>query len=373
MMLPECTRRPTSGFAITTYQRIIPDTKVAYAYRQESFLRYMSMIARNETTYASLLTIGVDHWARSQSPMHRYAFMTSNVAESFNICLLWARRLPIYALIEVVSSMTERWFDKRRKLAVSRDHVITEEAYKKLSKQVEKGRHFMSCQTTAYTYTVTDAERSFVVDLQNHTCDYGEFQLDHMSCSHATTAIRSAGHNMNDYVEYYYKQVNMCLTYHECVYSIPNDDEWTVLFQQASFHTLPFYSGSPTWTTKRRAVPFINGRFKLQDQKTTTHDARTKTSGLSCVASDTPSSRWPTTVVGACSSMADEAMQGIEGLEPELQFKGPMMRLRAKKLQGYLQVLIHKKFKELEYAKGSHMLVNLLTNEDQDHTMENIT
>ncbi|KAH6830624.1 hypothetical protein C2S53_010180 [Perilla frutescens var. hirtella] len=67
------------------------------------------------------------------------------------------------------------------------------------------------------------------------------------------------------------------------------------------------------------------------------------------------------------------AMQGIEGLELELLFKGPMTRLRAKKLQGYLQVLIRKKFEELEDAKGSHILVNLLTNEDQDHTMENIT
>ncbi|KAH6835928.1 hypothetical protein C2S53_002769 [Perilla frutescens var. hirtella] len=60
-----------------------------------------------------------------------------------------------------------------------------------------------------------------------------------MPCSHATAAIQSAGHNMYDYVEYYYKQVNMCLTYHERVYSVPNDDEWTVPFQQASFTLFP--------------------------------------------------------------------------------------------------------------------------------------
>ncbi|KAH6834579.1 hypothetical protein C2S53_004034 [Perilla frutescens var. hirtella] len=139
--------------------------KAAYAYKQESFVKYMSMIVRNETA-----------------------------------------RLPICSLIEVVRSVTEIWFDKRRELVVSRDHMITEEAYKKLSKEVEKGRHFVSRQTTAYTYKVKDAERSFVVDLQHHSCDCGEFQLDQMPCSHATTAIRSAGHNMYDYVEYYYKQ-----------------------------------------------------------------------------------------------------------------------------------------------------------------------
>ncbi|KAH6797741.1 hypothetical protein C2S52_022295 [Perilla frutescens var. hirtella] len=218
---------------------IVAFKKAAYAYRQESFLKYMSMIERNEAAYASLLSICVDHWARSQSPKRRYTFMTSNMAESFNACLLWARRLPICSLIEVVRSVTERWFDKRRELTVSRDHVITDGAFQKLSKQVEKGRHFVSHQTTAYTYTVTDAERSFVVDLQHRTCDCGEFQLDQMPCSHATATIRSAGHNMYDYVEYYYKQVNMCLTYHERVYSVPNDDEWTVPFQQASFTLLP--------------------------------------------------------------------------------------------------------------------------------------
>ncbi|KAH6755729.1 hypothetical protein C2S53_009991 [Perilla frutescens var. hirtella] len=151
---------------------------------------------------------GVDHWARSQSPKRRYAFMTSNVAESFNARLLWDRRLPICSLIEVITSVTERWCDKRRELAVSRDHVITEGAYRKLSKQVEKR----------------------------------QFQLDQMPCSHATTTIRSAGHHMYDFVEYYYKQVNMCLTYHERVYSVPNDNCLTVPFQQASFTLLPSIS-----------------------------------------------------------------------------------------------------------------------------------
>ncbi|KAH6797459.1 hypothetical protein C2S52_022013 [Perilla frutescens var. hirtella] len=175
--------------------------KAAYVYRQESFLKYMSMIVKNETAYA--------------------------------------RRLLICSLIEVVRSITERWFDKRRELAVSRDHMITERAYKKLSKQAEKGYHFVSRQTIVYIYKVEDSERSSVVDLQHHTCDCEEFQLDQMPCSHATTAIWSVGQNIYDYVEYYYKHVNMCLTYHECVYSVSNHDEWIIPFQQVSFTILP--------------------------------------------------------------------------------------------------------------------------------------
>ncbi|KAH6812529.1 hypothetical protein C2S51_026291 [Perilla frutescens var. frutescens] len=94
-------------------------------------------------------------------------------------------------------------------------YMIIEEAYRKLSKQVEKGHHFVVRQTTTYIYKVIDAERSFVVDLQHHTCDCVEFQLDQMPCSHVTATIRIAGHNMYNYFKNNYKQISMCITYHK--------------------------------------------------------------------------------------------------------------------------------------------------------------
>ncbi|KAH6834524.1 hypothetical protein C2S53_004134 [Perilla frutescens var. hirtella] len=69
----------------------------------------------------------------------------------------------------------------------------------------------------------------------------------------------------------------------------------------------------------------------------------------------------------------DEAMSNNEDQDPELQFRGPITRSRAKKLQAYLQVMIRRKL-EIEddgIERSSSKLVNLLTIEDQEHIMEN--
>ncbi|KAH6833352.1 hypothetical protein C2S53_005469 [Perilla frutescens var. hirtella] len=59
-----------------------------------------------------------------------------------------------------------------------------------------------------------------------------------------------------------------------------------------------------------------------------------------------------------------------EDLNPELQFKGPVTRLRAKKLQDYLQATVRKKLEEEDGVQGSSKLMTLLMLEDGDQDME---
>ncbi|KAH6762103.1 hypothetical protein C2S52_019536 [Perilla frutescens var. hirtella] len=200
----------------------------AFAYRGEKFLKYLSMISSSrEDVYNTLLSIGVHRWARSQCPSRRYSFMTSNAAECFNARLLWARRLPICSLIEVVRDVIEKWFDERRAKAVSRDHILTEFAYTKLYRQVEMSLQLRVRYQNAHLYKVQKNEKSFIVDLQIRTCECGEFQLDQMPCSHAAAAIRITGLDIYDYVDQCFKQVTLCLAYHDRVRSVPSQDEWT--------------------------------------------------------------------------------------------------------------------------------------------------
>ncbi|KAH6769872.1 hypothetical protein C2S52_014675 [Perilla frutescens var. hirtella] len=209
----------------------------AFAYREEKFLKYLSMISSSRAeVYNTLLNIGVHRWARSQSPSRRYSFMTSNAAECFNARLLWARRLPICSLIEVVRDVIEKWFDERRAKIVSRDHILTEFAYTKLYKQVEMSHQYGVRCHNAHLYKVQKHDKSFLVDLHMRTCECGEFQLDQIPCSHAAAAIRSAGHAIYDYVDMYFKQVTLCLAYHDRVRSVPSQDEWTI---SSSFKVCP--------------------------------------------------------------------------------------------------------------------------------------
>ena len=57
--------------------------------------------------------------------------------------------------------------------------------------------------------------------------------------------------------------------------------------------------------------------------------------------------------------------------DPELQFKGPMTRLRAKKLQAYLQASIRRKFEMYEdEVKGSSRLITMLSFDDEEGSMK---
>ena len=67
----------------------------------------------------------------------------------------------------------------------------------------------------------------------------------------------------------------------------------------------------------------------------------------------------------------DEVVQGNEEDDPELQFKGPMTRLRAKKLQAYLQASIRRKFEMHEdEVKGSSRLITMLSFDDEEGSMK---
>ncbi|KAH6763421.1 hypothetical protein C2S52_020854 [Perilla frutescens var. hirtella] len=68
----------------------------------------------------------------------------------------------------------------------------------------------------------------------------------------------------------------------------------------------------------------------------------------------------------------DEVEQGKEQDDPELQFKGPMTRLRAKKLQAYLQASIHRKFElHEEEMKSSPRWITMLSIDDDEGSMKN--
>lgn len=166
----------------------------AYTYRDEAFQKYWLILANAspEGAYKKLMKVGIGCWARSQCPVRRFSFMTSNAAESFNGRLLWARQLPICSLVEVIRNVIEKWFNERRSLAYARDHQLTEEAYAKVSFSMKKELHFeIRATTTPNVYKVEDKEdQTYVVDLDKKTCECREFQLDLIPCPHAAAAIR---------------------------------------------------------------------------------------------------------------------------------------------------------------------------------------
>ncbi|KAH6771050.1 hypothetical protein C2S52_015853 [Perilla frutescens var. hirtella] len=170
--------------------------EAAYAYRTDVFQRHMSALELVSTpAYQKLCRIGPEHWSISQCPARRFNFMTSNVAESLNARLLWARRLPICSMLEVFRPIVEEWFVERKAAAQSWDHVLTPEAVNKLSK--------------------------------NHrTCDCREFELDLIPCSHAAAAIRFSGGHIYDFVDRCYKTETVVSMYDSMIMDLLSSEEW---------------------------------------------------------------------------------------------------------------------------------------------------
>ncbi|KAH6801183.1 hypothetical protein C2S52_001647 [Perilla frutescens var. hirtella] len=163
----------------------------ANTYRPKVYEKVIEAIGKSSPgAWNKLMTTKPECWARSQCPISRFSFPTSNIAESFNSRLLFARRLPIVSTIEAIRHVMEKWFDQRRAVSRTRDDDLTEEAHNKLAPQVDKGDHFKVVARSQMTFKVSNKESYWIVGLNSRTCECREFQDDLMPCSHASAAIR---------------------------------------------------------------------------------------------------------------------------------------------------------------------------------------
>ncbi|KAH6770984.1 hypothetical protein C2S52_015787 [Perilla frutescens var. hirtella] len=209
----------------------------AYSYQSEVFQKNMSVleVVSKDGAYMKLCDIGAQRWSRSQCPVRRFSFMTSNAAETLNARLLWARRLPICSLLEVYRSIVEKWFVERRAAAHAINHALTKEAANKLSKNVENGRCLSVYGTTSHLWKVEVERNTYHVDLEHWSCDCREFDLDLIPCYHAAAAIRHAGLHIYDFVHDYYKLDSLLGTYGSMIVGLPHPDEWSVPVEQISY------------------------------------------------------------------------------------------------------------------------------------------
>ncbi|XP_057803555.1 uncharacterized protein LOC131018877 [Salvia miltiorrhiza] len=172
-------------------EALIHFKNAAYAYRVEGFGKFFSELElQSHSAHTRLSLIGVERWSRSRSPVPRYSFMTSNVADVLNSRLLWARRFPVSSLLETFRTIVEKWFDERWASAMSRQHELTEAAYNKLTVQVELDHHLRVYETTTHVYKVEEEKRIHQVDLVTRTCECREFDEDKILCRHDVAAIR---------------------------------------------------------------------------------------------------------------------------------------------------------------------------------------
>nr|KAJ0185688.1 hypothetical protein LSAT_V11C900457320 [Lactuca sativa] len=80
-------------------------------------------------------------------------------------------------------------------------------------------------------YRVFDFKKTYVVDLNRHTCSYGEWCSLGIACSHAIVASRRSNiHELYDMVQIYYQDGVFQTTYQtQNVHLLPPPNEWEIL------------------------------------------------------------------------------------------------------------------------------------------------
>ncbi|XP_057807889.1 uncharacterized protein LOC131022422 [Salvia miltiorrhiza] len=219
--------------------------KAAYAYRESDFDKAMaSLKALNKDggAYTKLMQVAPERWARSKCPARRYSFLTSNVAESFNSRLLWARRLPICSMVEAICHIIEKWFDERQEAAKTFSADVTPEALRKLTAELERSRRYEVVAMSPSTFKVKYSNMSFKVNVQTQSCTCFEWDMNLLPCSHAVAAIRHLGDDLYKHVGDYYQSAKLREAYSYRVNSVPPHASWIVPTDVASIYVLP-----PLW------------------------------------------------------------------------------------------------------------------------------
>ncbi|XP_057808546.1 uncharacterized protein LOC131023027 [Salvia miltiorrhiza] len=222
----------------------------------------MSAMAQlKPAAYGKLMRVGPEKWARSQSPLTHYSFLTSNAAEALNARLLWARRLPICSMLEAIRMVLEQWFNDRLASAEESDDLLTPEATQKISVEISKSRRYTAKRTSERKYRVRVGDRRFMVDLQAKSCECNEFDLDGMP---------EAKEPVEDYVEAYYLRSSLVQTYSGSLNHLPPLEHWEIPFEVATDIVLPNLSRRQAGRPRESRIPSAGERAT---QRTTTADA----------------------------------------------------------------------------------------------------
>ncbi|KAL3636861.1 hypothetical protein CASFOL_019160 [Castilleja foliolosa] len=201
--------------------------QAAYTYSPEMFIKLMTHLKKlNAKAHDDLIQAGAERWARSQCPVRRFNFMTSNSAESLNGRLSWARKLPVCSLFEAIRHLLQDWFVVRRDAAVKNEIEVSIECNKRLVESGELAAKMEVERLGGQIFHLKDGTRNYVVDLDKRTCTCNVFQVDLLPCSHAIKAISEDNQSLYSYVHAYYKTDTLRKLWSPIIMPVAHPNEW---------------------------------------------------------------------------------------------------------------------------------------------------
>ncbi|XP_022889094.1 uncharacterized protein LOC111404533 [Olea europaea var. sylvestris] len=160
----------------------------------EEFERLMGQIRRvSARAYGYLERAGFSFWSQALFVGQRYNILTNNNAESLNSMLRHARSLPITCLIEHIRQTMQKWFHESRTSATTCIGMLSLRMENELRTTFEAGTRLRAHGLTEQLTQVGISNDTDIVDFSDNSCTCREFQINRMSCLHATRAAYLRG------------------------------------------------------------------------------------------------------------------------------------------------------------------------------------
>lgn len=202
--------------------------RAAKSYRLAEFNRHFSMI-NNERVRNYLLRAGVQKWSRAHCDGRRYNVMTTNIVESINSVLRFARMLPVLHLIDEITNLLLTWFSQRRDLAMKCHSTLCPDlGEQKLRKRLDAASRMNVVKINDVEYNVLDGDLNGLVHLANRSCTCRKFDLEQLPCKHAIAVCRHLNLNPYSFASSYYTRATWAAAYAESIYPVPPKGTWVI-------------------------------------------------------------------------------------------------------------------------------------------------
>ena len=159
--------------------------------RHSDFTGYMEQIRSiSSGAYSYLQGIGFQKWARAHFPGNRYNIMTTNIAESMNNVLKYARRLPITIMAEFLRKTMQKWYHERRTVAAEMKTNLTHWASLQVEQSIKEAGAWTVFPVDSNLFQVRDGQKDGLVNLLDHSCSCRKWDLSQLPCGHVMAVCR---------------------------------------------------------------------------------------------------------------------------------------------------------------------------------------
>ncbi|XP_034225433.1 uncharacterized protein LOC117635192 [Prunus dulcis] len=174
--------------------------KAAKSYSIAEFDCHFRKIKRKEHVAQYLEEAGLHKWSRAHMDGRRYNVMTTNIAESINSVLRFARMLPVVHLIGEIVNLLVKWLEDAARMNV--------------------------VKVNNAQYNVLDGNMDGLVDLTNNSCSCRKFQLEQLPCKHVVAVCRFLKVSVYAKASRYYTRKTWMDAYSDSIYPVQPHGMW---------------------------------------------------------------------------------------------------------------------------------------------------